>query len=157
MNEMILRNWFAAIRDAANAAQADLPADIHLKSLQEAKFQILMRLDQCSMLSMLIRRTEKIDPKEADAITEAILTELVEDVTSGILDPSEARDLMRFLSDCLPNIGKMPIFIELFRRALDGADGTSGVNLSDLARKAKKKSDDTMNAFFMQRKMEAGQ
>ena len=157
MNETILRNWFAAIRDAAIAAQLDLPADIHLKSLPEAKFQILMRLDQCAMLGMLIRRVEGVDASEAEAITEGILSELVVDVSSGILDARESRELLRFVSDCMANIGKMPIFIELFRRALDGVEGASRYDLTDLARKAKKKSDETMSAFLAQRKKEVGQ
>ena len=157
MNETILRNWFAAIRDAAIAAQMNLPEDIHLKSLPEAKFQLLMRLDQCSMIGMLIRRVEGVDANEAEAITEGIISELVEDVTAGILDARESRELLRFLSDLLPNIGKMPIFIELFRRALDGVEGASKYDLTDLARKAKEKNDETMNAFLSQRKKEVGQ
>lgn len=152
MKEELVRIWFGAVRDAADAGEREFPETGSFSRLQKALLRILIRQDLCDFLSLSIQSAEEIDSDAANQIWEAMYSELMEDAIAGIWSAEEDLELARFLSACSEGIGDTETYCELFSRALGGGDRDS----DPLAVRVKKTADRRLDDFIKARKERRG-
>ena len=152
MKEDLVRIWFGAVRDAADAGEREIPETESFSRLQKALLRILIRQDLCDVLSLSIRSAEGIDSSAANHIWEAMYSELMEDAYAGIWSGEENLELVRFLSICSEGIGDTETYCEYFSRAL--GDGNRGSD--QVAVRVKETADRRLDDFIKARKERRG-
>lgn len=139
--EEIKREWFAAVRDAADTTIGKLPAPPAMGTLSRVKTDILFRQYLYNGLFFVLGRAEGLDRMTSMSICEEIYTDLIEDVVSGLYDPKESMEVMGFMKLCSDSLSKPAVFAELLRRA-------SGSDISDAEAASLKTSADQELARF---------
>ncbi len=152
MKEDLVRIWFGAVRDAADAGERELPESGSFSRLQKALLRILIRQDLCDFLSLSIRSAEEITSDAANQIWEAMYSELMEDAIAGIWSEEENLELVRFLSLCSEGIGDTETYCEYFVRAL----GDENRGSDSVAVRVKKTADRRLDDFIKARKERLG-
>lgn len=150
--EGILRDWFGAVRAAAEAGAKELPEELCLSPLQERKLQILLRQDLTDLLFLCMRRLEDLSSDASDSIFDQMYSELMEDAVAGIWNESENLELLRFLKACSEGIGAPDDFCDYFRRILADGNAHYPAEPDELALRVKEKADKHLNAFLEERK-----
>ncbi|MBQ6611563.1 MAG: hypothetical protein IJH70_14135 [Oscillospiraceae bacterium] len=147
-NETERREWFGAVRTAADKAIEALADPPARNTLGRVKTDILLRNHLCNGVQMLIAQTEGVARMEADEIRDAIFSELIEDAVAGIWSADESMEIARFLEMCMNTNSSTnrAMFAELLRRALDkNVSGEEAATLADTA-------DRELERFTAQRK-----
>ena len=146
-NELICREYFGAVRTAADKAigmLADPPAP---NTLNRVKTEILFRQYLRDGLELRIGQGEGVGRKEAVELCEMIYSELIEDAIASIRAPKESMEIIGFLDLCSNCVTKMPIFTELLHRALGRDIG------SEEATKLANEADLELEKFAAQRRV----
>ena len=151
MKEQLIRLWFGAVRAAADAGEAELPAKMALSAVQRAKLRILLRRDGCDLLSLVIRSTENVSSDTANEIWAAMYSELMEDAIAGVWGEEENMALARFLALCSEGIGGREDFCAYFRM-ITGEDDLPGSERDALALRVKDRADKALDTFIKARK-----
>lgn len=148
MTENLVRIWFGAVRDAADAGEREIPETESFSRLQKALLRILILQDLCDFLQLSIRSTEGIGSDAAKQIWEAMYSELMEDTIAGIRSEEENLELVRFLSICSEGIGDTETYCEYFSRAL----GDENRKSDPVAVRVKNTADRCLDDFIKERK-----
>ena len=135
--ETIVREWFGAVRDAANRAAKTLVDPPAPGSLSGVRTALLLRQYLRSGLELYVAQCEGVGRAEAGEICGQVYSELVEDAMAGIRSPQETMELVRFLELCADGAAKRPMFAELLRRALErDVSDAEAASLADAADRA---------------------
>lgn len=118
-NENIVREWFGAVRAAADKAEEMLADPPARNTPARVKTDILLRHYLRDGLGMYIVQSEGIRRMQAEEICENIYSELIEDAMAGIWAPNDSVGFMRFLTTCTNAVCNSQMFRELLSRALD--------------------------------------
>lgn len=153
MREKLVRLWFGAVRDAADAGERSLPADMVLSAAQRAKLRILLRQEGCDLLSLVIRSTEGVSSDTANEIWEAMYSDLMEDAVAGVWSEQENLELVRFLSLCSEGIGGAEDLCAYFRMIL-GESPLPQQEQNAMALRMKDRADKALDEFIQARKAE---
>ena len=146
--EEIKREWFAAVRAAADTTIGKLPAPPAQGTLSRVKTDILFRQHLYNGLFFVLGHAEGLDRMTSMSICEEIYTDLIEDVISGLHDPQESMEVMKFMRLCSDSLSRPSVFAELLRRA-------SGSDISDTeAASLKVTADQELARFAETRKAE---
>ena len=145
-NEVAVREWFGAVRAAADKAIGELADPPGPNTLRRVKTDMLLRQYLRDGLELRVAQGEGVGRKEAAGICREIYSELMEDAMAGIWSPNEDGEIIRFLDMCTVGVSKPGMFAELLRRALD-SDVTD-----DLASSLMHTADQELECFAMQRK-----
>lgn len=148
MTEDLVRIWFGAVRDAADAGEREIPGAEALSRLQKAQLRILIRQDLCDFLSLSIRSAEIISTPAANEIWQAMYSELMEDAIAGIWSEEDNLVLVRFLSLCSEGIGDTETYCAYYSQVLGHRDTVS----DSVAVRVKKTADRRLDDFIKTRK-----
>ena len=118
-NDITVREWFGAVRAAADKAREMLADPPARETLSRVKTDLLLRHRLCNGVQMLIAQAEGVSRREADTIHDAIFSELMEDAMAGFWPQRDSLEMMRFFDLCMNTSDSMPMFTELLRRALN--------------------------------------
>lgn len=152
-NENLIRIWFGAVRDAADAGEAELREGVALSALQRAKLRILLRQEGCDLLSLVIRSVEGVNGQTANQIWEIMYSELMEDAIAGVWNETESMELARFLSLCTEGIGGAEDFCAYFGMILGDIllPSPARDERNALALRVKDRADKALDAFIRAR------
>ena len=154
--EDLVRIWFSAVRDAADAGEREIRDVELLSQLQRALLRILIRQDLCDFLSLSIRSAEDIGADAANRIKQTMYSELMEDAIAGIWSEEENLKLVHFLSLCAEGIGDTETYCEYFFRALGGEDGSLRRTSDAIAKRVKETAAGRLDVFIKARKEQCG-
>ena len=118
-NEMLMREWFGAVRAAADKAVGTLADPPAPNTPGRVKTDILLRRYLRDGLELYVVQSEGVGRGEAAEICDAVCSELMEDAMAGIWSPGESMDFARFLLLCTDGASRPGTFAELLRRALN--------------------------------------
>ena len=117
-NETILRDWFGAVRAAADDLLA-ARLESSLSSARWVKAQILLRQYMRDGLEERIAEAEGVGSGDAEAICRDIYSELMEDVLGGMVSEEDTIEVSMFLYECTNGVRDKEIFSSLLGRALE--------------------------------------
>ena len=142
--ETMVREWFGAVRSAADAGVKVLENAGPITPFQRVKLNILFRQEQCDLLSLVIKSAEYISQKEASEVRAEVYSRLMEDAVAGIWSEEENIDMVLFLGKCSEGIGGDDDFCDYASEVLDAE--------KDTILRAKKTAGNLLNDFIRERK-----
>ena len=115
--EQTIREWFGAVRAAADEAAKKL--ETMPGSVQRVKASILIRQYLCDRLTPQIADAEGLPVETAEEIQKEIYSELMVDGIAGIWSETENMEIAVFLHDCIGGVREVPIFSSMLGRVLE--------------------------------------
>ena len=144
-NEKIMREWFGAVRAAADQAAA-MPDSTALPEISRRKASMLLRQYLYDTLEARIIQIEGIPGAEAEKMCKEIYTELMEDVIAGVWSEEENREIIMFFGGCTNGVTDD----DTFRTLTEKAFGTH--TAPDTAKKLREAADLELDQFCERRK-----
>ena len=114
--EQTIRDWFGAVRDAADTASECLEAPVG--TVQAVKANILIRQYLCDRLAAQISEADGLSGETSDEIRKEIYSELMEDAIAGVWSETESMETTVFLCECSNGVREKAIFDRLLQEAL---------------------------------------
>ena len=114
--EQTIRNWFGAVRAAADEAAKKL--ETMPGSVQAVKVSILIRQYLCDRLTQQIADSDGLPGETSEEIQKEIYSELMEDAIAGVRSETENMETAVFLYDCTAGVREVPVFRSMLERAL---------------------------------------
>ena len=108
--ETVKREWFGAVRSAADSAGEELKKRSALTPLQAVKLDILLRQYLCDDLAEHIMDGENFSAGKAKELQKDIYSELIEDAIAGIWSETENMEITMFLYECTKGVESESLF-----------------------------------------------
>ena len=119
--ETVKREWFGAVRSAADSSGKKLREESALTPVQAVKLDILLRQYLCDGLADHISESEKVSAEEADSLQKDIYSELIEDAIAGVWSETENMETAMFLFECTKGVRMESWFSALLKKILSEA------------------------------------
>ena len=119
--ETVKREWFGAVRSAADSSGKKLREESALTPVQAVKLDILLRQYLCDGLADHISESEKVSAEEADSLQKDIYSELIEDAVAGVWSETENMETAMFLFECTKGVRMESWFSALLKKILSEA------------------------------------
>ena len=152
MNEdRLMREWFGAVRTAADLAVKQLGEQTPLNAAQKRKADILLRQLLADELPELAAEAEGFDETRAQKLKKDVYSELMEDALAGTGFGWEDMELLRFLDACSRGVTAEEVFLERFGQVL-GPHALSGEELIGTASRVRVSAEQKLTKFAEYRK-----
>ena len=118
--ERIVRDWFGAIRDAADGAVREWEAAFAPNGTQKRQMDMLLRQFLCDRLPARIMEVKDLDSEQAEAVRRDVYSQLIEDALAGTGFGDADMALVAFLGRCESGVEDEAVFRELLAEASGG-------------------------------------
>ena len=140
-----MREWFGAVRTAADLAVKQLGEQTPLNAAQKRKADILLRQLLADELPELAAEAEGFDETRAQKLKKDVYSELMEDALAGTGFGWEDMELLRFLDACSRGVTAEEVFLERFGQVL-GPHALSGEELIGTASRVRVSAEQKLHA-----------
>ena len=122
--ETVKREWFGAVRSAADSAGEKLKKKSALTPLQAVKLDILLRQYLCDNITEHIMDGENYSVEKTKELQKDIYSGLIEDAIAGIWSEPENMEITMFLYECTKGVESESLFAARLEEILPLDDST---------------------------------